>query len=624
MPIISRAETRNFRGKLLHLGMILVLTLGGVSMIYPFLLMLSGSMRSEMDSSSLGLIPSFLTSEKSLYRKFLEAKYDQSVSLLNQNTHQHAYTFKDARVPVRLIPGRIADLRDFLDHVKVSRYWWVLGGIHGFNTTPANLRRLRTRLAADFHGSLQAFGRAIGAPINSWNDITPTPPNWLSQRFNYHPDPIWTAYFQLLRQSPVAERYFCSITGYFLATIIQPKYGLSSVAGYNQAHVHHVRSFTTFVLPDRVPPVNHPLLRHEWMSFVHQDLNPSFVLLKGVSVIAWHTFLAGRYTNIAALNISWHGHYPSFGVIPLPRGQWFGGDQAQDYAAFLHTLNPSTYRLTGPGYLWRAWLRQHYHHNLAQLNATEDTHYKSFAQAQIPMDQLTYQYVRQHSLKLRWDFATLNYVNVFDQMIFHGRAMVNTVIYCALAILAALLVNPLAAYAMSRFRLPGTYKMLLILMATMAFPPMVTMIPVFIILRHLDLLNTFGALVLPSIANGYMIFLLKGFFDSLPRELYEAGRIDGASELRMFFQITLALSKPILAWVALGTFAGAYTNFLGALIVCPAQHMWLITVWLYQFEQQSTPAAIYAAVLIASIPTLMIFLLAQRTIIRGIVVPVEK
>ncbi len=129
---------------------------------------------------------------------------------------------------------------------------------------------------------------------------------------------------------------------------------------------------------------------------------------------------------------------------------------------------------------------------------------------------------------------------------------------------------------------------------------------------------------LPSIANGYMIFLLKGFFDSLPRELYEAARIDGASELRMFFQITLALSKPILAWVALGTFVGAYTNFLGALIVCPAQHMWLITVWLYQFEQQSTPAAIYAAVLIASIPTLMIFLLAQRTIIRGIVVPVEK
>ncbi len=624
MPIISQAETRSLRGKLLHLSLILLLSLGGVSMIYPFLLMLSGSMRSQMDSSSLSLIPSFLTNDKSLYRKFLETKYNQSVNTLNQNTHQHAYSFNDARVPAGTARGRIADVQDFFRQVKFSRYWWVLGGISGFNTTPPNLRRLRTRLAQEFHGSLRAFGRAIGAPTSSWNDITPTPPNWLSQRFNYHPDPIWHAYFQLLRQSPVAQRYIPSITGYFLATMIQPKYGLSSVAGYNRVHTHHVSSFTTFVLPDRVPPANHPLLRQEWLTFVHRDLNPSFVLLKGEKPASWQSFLAGRYTNIAALNISWHGHYPSFGAIPLPHGHWFGGDQAQDYAAFLRTLNPSVYRLTGPGYVWRAWLRRHYHHNLARLNATEHTHYPRFADAQLPMDQITYQYVRQHSLKLRWDFATLNYVNVFNQMIFHGRAMLNTLIYCALAILAALLVNPLAAYSMSRFRLPGTYKMLLILMATMAFPPMVTMIPVFIILRHLHLLNTFGALVLPSIANGYMIFLLKGFFDSLPRELYEAARIDGASELRMFFQITLALSKPILAWVALGTFVGAYTNFLGALIVCPARHMWLISVWLYQFEQQSTPAAVYAAVLIASIPTLMIFLLAQRTIIRGIVVPVEK
>ncbi|NNM88333.1 MAG: hypothetical protein HKL95_07415, partial [Phycisphaerae bacterium] len=165
MPIISQAETRNLRGKLLRLGIIIILTIGGVTMIYPFLLMLSGSMRSEMDSSSLGLIPSFLTSDKSLYRKFLETKYNQDVQALNQDTHQHAYTFNDAHVPGRIIPGRIADLRDFLRQVKISRNWWVLGGIAGFNTIPSNLRRLRARLAQEFHGNLQAFGRAVGDPI---------------------------------------------------------------------------------------------------------------------------------------------------------------------------------------------------------------------------------------------------------------------------------------------------------------------------------------------------------------------------------------------------------------------------------------------------------------------------
>ena len=176
MPIISPAETRNFRGKLLHLGILFILAVGGVTMIYPFLVMLSGSMRSQMDSSSLGLIPSFLTSDKSLYRKFLETKYNQSVVTLNQDTHQHAYTFNDAHVPTRIIPGRIADLRDFLQQVRISRHWWVLGGIYGFNTTPANLRRLRARLTREFKGNLQAFGRAVGAPTSSWNDITLTPP----------------------------------------------------------------------------------------------------------------------------------------------------------------------------------------------------------------------------------------------------------------------------------------------------------------------------------------------------------------------------------------------------------------------------------------------------------------
>jgi multiple sugar transport system permease protein len=161
-------------------------------------------------------------------------------------------------------------------------------------------------------------------------------------------------------------------------------------------------------------------------------------------------------------------------------------------------------------------------------------------------------------------------------------------------------------------------------MGTIAFPPMVTMIPQFVLLRHAGLLNTFVALVLPLAVNGYMIFLLKGFFDSLPRELYEAADIDGAGEMRMFFQLTLSLSKPILAVLALGTFTSAYTQFLYPLLVAPDQDMWLLSVWLYQFQQRSSSGLVYASIVIASVPTLLIFLFTQRTIMRGIVVPTEK
>jgi multiple sugar transport system permease protein len=225
---------------------------------------------------------------------------------------------------------------------------------------------------------------------------------------------------------------------------------------------------------------------------------------------------------------------------------------------------------------------------------------------------------------LRWEFSTRNYRTVFDYMLFHGRGLLNTAIYCSLAVLFALIVNPLAAYAMSRYRMPSTYKVLLFLMLTMAFPPMVTQIPVFLMLREMGMLNTFAALILPGLANGYAIFLLKGFFDSLPRELYESAEIDGASEWTMFWRITMSLSKPILAVVALQSFTIAYSNFMFALLICQDERMWTLMVWLYQLQQRSGQAVMYASLIVAAIPTFVIFVFCQKIIMRGIVVPVEK
>jgi multiple sugar transport system permease protein len=143
-------------------------------------------------------------------------------------------------------------------------------------------------------------------------------------------------------------------------------------------------------------------------------------------------------------------------------------------------------------------------------------------------------------------------------------------------------------------------------------------------LRELGLLNTFAALILPGMANGYSIFLLKGFFDSLPQELYESAAIDGAGEIRIFFQITMSLSKPILAVIALGAFNAAYGNFMMALLICQDQQMWTLMPWLYQLQMRSAQGLVFASLVVAAIPTFVIFSLCQNVIMRGIVVPVEK
>ncbi|MCX7003265.1 MAG: carbohydrate ABC transporter permease [bacterium] len=182
----------------------------------------------------------------------------------------------------------------------------------------------------------------------------------------------------------------------------------------------------------------------------------------------------------------------------------------------------------------------------------------------------------------------------------------------------------MAAYALSRYRLSYANKILLFFLATMAFPAEVGMIPNFLMVRDLGLLNSFGALILPGLASGFGIFLLKGFFDSLPPELYEAALIDGASEWTMFWRITLPLCTPILAVMALGAFAGAYGAFMFAFLVCQDQRMWTLMVFLYQFQQTYGNFMIMASLVITAIPTVVVFVLCQRVILRGIVIPTFK
>ena len=180
------------------------------------------------------------------------------------------------------------------------------------------------------------------------------------------------------------------------------------------------------------------------------------------------------------------------------------------------------------------------------------------------------------------------------------------------------------------FTPPGIYnwaflnKILLFFIATMTFPPMVTMIPNYLLMKDIGFLNTFYALIIPGMANGYSIFLLKGFFDSLPRELYEAADIDAASEFHKFWHIAMSLSKPILAVIALGAFNGAYSNFMFAVVLCPDEKMWTLMVWLVQMQAFSSRGAMMASLVLSAIPTLVVFIFAQNIILRGIVLPVEK
>jgi multiple sugar transport system permease protein len=626
MAIVSTVEQKSLRGRTIHGLIILFLMTGGLTMIYPFAVMLSGSLRSQMDEAELNLVPGFLVDRDVLYRKFLETKYDGDVSRLNRLHREHNYSFRNVSVPEQADSQRIDDMHAFVEDIDPPFYWERLGGIFARQTVPENLRELRKRLAARFDHDLSEFGRAVGAAVASWRLITISPTDWLSRRLDFAESVVYDEYFQMLEEADLGEREFVSMSGYFVEMMLKPVYGPTTVKEYNKVHVVDLDpdlEYADFVLSQTVPGEDQPKLRSEWIYFIEKELNPNFVKLPNATDDEYQQHLREIYPTIEALNRAWATEYDSFEQISLPDREWLDGTPRQDYERFLYAKPVEDYLLVAPEYAWREWLAERYG-TIEALNEAHQASYRSFDSVPIPQAQVEYNYVVQHAGALRWDYAIRNYVNVFDELVFEGRALFNTVIYLTLCVTLSLLINPLAAYAMSRFNLPGTYKFLLIFMATVAFPPMVTLIPQFIVMRKLDILNTFLALILPYIMSGHFIFLLKGFFDNMPTELYEAARVDGASELRMFFQMTMALSKPILAVVALQTFQIAYMAFLYPLLVAPDEDMWLITVWMFQFQQRSSSAGVYASVVIAAVPTLTMFLLAQRFIMRGVAVSSEK
>jgi len=295
--------------------------------------------------------------------------------------------------------------------------------------------------------------------------------------------------------------------------------------------------------------------------------------------------------------------------------------QAHGKPAVLALPDPDTLPASGPPLLdWLSFLQVA---PLASLSV--DTPENRWHLGSMPVQASDWAYVLGHRAGLRQDFVTRNYSLVIQYILLHGRAVWVTAIYCLLAVLTTLVVNPLCAYALSRYNLPYGSGVLLFLLATMSFPSEVSLIQNFLLLKQFGLLNSFAALILPGAASGYSIFLLKGFFDSLPRELYEAGTLDGASELRMFWTITLPLSRPIFAFIGLASFTAAYGSFLYAMTTCQDHRMWTLMVWVYELQTSGAPQYVMmAALTLATIPTLLVFVFAQKIMLRGIILPSFK
>jgi multiple sugar transport system permease protein len=228
----------------------------------------------------------------------------------------------------------------------------------------------------------------------------------------------------------------------------------------------------------------------------------------------------------------------------------------------------------------------------------------------------------QHFPPILWPgtFQWSNYPRAWSSVPF-STWFVNTIIVTVTVVASNLVFCSLAAYGFARIKFWGKSVAYFFLLATLMIPVQVVLIPTFLIVKQMHLLNTLGALIVPNLANVFGIFLLTQFFRTLPIELEEAARIDGASRLSILLRIVVPLSLPALATLAVIQFLWTWNDFLWPLVtILTNQDAFTLQLGLATFQGAHNTQwhLVAAANIMSMLPMIVLFLLAQRYFVRGI------
>jgi ABC-type glycerol-3-phosphate transport system permease component len=635
MPLIPRAERRSAAARLSYLVIYIILLAGSVTMIYPMLIMLSSSVSSDVDYEQYNVVPKYVWNQDDLWRKYLGLKYGDDFSGFKFR-HQVAESGSDFRyyrgvldiTPITEgMTQRVADWNAFRKQLPLDKV-----GVYFTDKYRMGPAQVAFQQWLDSkHDSVQAYNQRFTPPLSyktfSEIDIFQeglSGHNWVTVAARSKA--TWLEFKATLNPHQLKALSITEIYQKFLDD------ELGTIERYNREAGTAYSAFRDIEFSPE-PPDN-ARERALWMTFTHKVYPMRHATVRGdhledfkASILAEDEIARAPATFNRVIAQS-HGRSTEprdyFGELAWSSTMPADDMLARYWTHFVDSLpveQVEYYHMYGA---FRQFLIGEYGPGIDAVNAAYGTAFSSFADIRPPFKQADLLEFRSKQSHYRRYFLTSNYARVLGYIFSNGYALRNTLVLVFFWVLASLTVQPMAAYALSRFKLSYANQILLFLVAVMSFPQAVTMIPNFLLIKKLGLLNTYAALVLPNLVQGMGIFLLKGYFDSLPKELYEAGMIDGASEFQMFRTITLPMAKPILAVIALGSFTAAYASFMWAFLICQDESMWTLMVFLYQFKQIAPPHMHMAALSLAGLPTLIVFIFAQRVIMRGIAVPVMK
>jgi len=643
MPIIAEIGRRSPKVRALIIVIYTVLTLGCVTTVYPFLMMVGSTFTSLTDFREYRLVPRYWYDENVLMAKYLDDKYrvehfdqfklryhveEPVIEIIDGEKIERKYgqfiqlekTFKDPGVLNPDVGRRVADWSEFTAALGMK-----------YKDTFFHHRAIPLGEAqVGLQGYLKAKYPTVEALNTAYSDVLANYvqcdcPYEAYDRHTWYPDKdIRTRDWEDYRKTLPARMFNVMMIKPVYQAYLQGAYGSIEIEKLNAEWGAGYEYFWQIPFP-RAKPAGAP--GEKWELFIRRKMPMRFVRLDlDKARPAYVEFLRAKFKTVENYNGFMEDNAPSLEEAALSESMPETSLALGNWQEFYEQKAPlDSIILDTPDVRYEAYLEAKYT-DVGAVNRAYGTSYAALSAVEPPYREADYYDVVTRRGEIVTNFLTRNYAYVIKRVFLQGRPLANTFILVLSVVGTAVTVNPLAAYALSRYRLSYGAHILIFMLATMAFPAEVAMIPNFLMIKELGLLNTFAALILPGLASGYSVFLLKGFFDSLPQELYEAATIDGASEFKMFWVITMPLSLPILSVIALFAFSGAYASFIWAFTVCQDSRMWTLMVFLQQFQGEAAnhQYLTMASLVLAAIPTIVVFLSAQKVLMRGIVVPTMK
>ena len=217
------------------------------------------------------------------------------------------------------------------------------------------------------------------------------------------------------------------------------------------------------------------------------------------------------------------------------------------------------------------------------------------------------------------DVTFEHYFDLFNRLNL-GRYFLNSALIAGLITLISLLINSMAGYAFAKFDFPGRKPLFRVLLGGLVIPVQIAMLPLFLLLKQVGLINTYWGVIVPSMATIFGIFLMRQYALSIPDDLLDAARMDGATEWKIYWSIVLPLCKPILITLAIFTFMAAWNDFMWPLIVLNDNEMYTLPVALANMvgEYVQDTELMMAGAVVTVLPVMIVFVALQRYYLEGI------